>query len=219
MRQPLSGSPSFPTLRPKERAVIKANATPLKVQRWLNALTYNREKGGETIRSFREVIRRGQAHCLEAALAAAVILEQYGYSPLLMSLESQDKLDHVLFVFQQNGRWGSIARSRDLGLHGRKPVFRSLRDLTFSYYEPYVDATGRILAYGLTDLRVLGNYDWRFSPRNRWKIQDHLREIPHVPINSSDLTYQRMFDRYHAFKRAHSDTAPAYFAGKEKWLR
>ena len=219
MLRPTPDAPALSAFRPKERAVIQANSTPFKVQRWLNGLTYNREKGGETIRCFREVVRRGEAHCLEAALSAAAILEQHGYPPLLMSLESQDKLDHVLFVFQQNGRWGSIARSRDLGLHGRKPVFRSLRDLTFSYYEPYVDATGRILAYGLTDLRVLGNYDWRFSPRNRWKIQDHLREIPHVAINSSDITYQRMFDRYQSFKRANPSAAAAYFAGQEKWLK
>lgn len=216
---PSNSPPQLSVFRPREREVFARCGTPLLVQRWLNALSYNREPGGETLRSFREVVRRGEAHCLEAALAAAVILEQHGYPPLLMSLESQDKLDHVIFVFQRDGRWGSIARSRDLGLHGRKPVFRSLRDLTYSYFDPYVDHTGRILAYGMTDLRVLGNYDWRFSSLNRWKVENHLREIPHRAIASSDARYERLHARYEEFKRRYPNSAPKYYSGQERWLR
>lgn len=202
-----------------ERKIIASLSTPLKVQRWLDGLRYNRETNGETIRTFREVVRRGEAHCLEAALSAATILEQHGYPPLLMSLESKDKLDHVIFVFQEKGRWGSVARSRDLGLHGRKPLFRSLRDLTWSYFEPYIDLTGRITAYGVTDLNVLGAYDWRFSSLNRWKIQDHLRDIPHQKLASSDRRYRAARARYKEFKRQHPDQAPAYFDGQENWLK
>ena len=33
----------------------------------------------------------------------------HGFPPLLMSLESQDHLDHVIFVFRENGRCGSVA--------------------------------------------------------------------------------------------------------------
>ena len=71
-----------------ERALIARLNTPAKVQRWLNALPYNTEKGGETLRSFRPVARLKTAHCLEAALFAAVVLEQHGYPPLVMSIES-----------------------------------------------------------------------------------------------------------------------------------
>ncbi len=76
-------------------------------------MPYNWERSGGTMRSFREVLKRNEAHCLEAAVAAAVILEQHGYPPLLLDLESVDLLDHVIFVFQQRGLWGSIGRSRD----------------------------------------------------------------------------------------------------------
>ena len=48
--------------------------TPRAVQRWLRSLPYNWEKRGETLRSFRSVLRRGTAHCLEGALAAACVL-------------------------------------------------------------------------------------------------------------------------------------------------
>jgi hypothetical protein len=98
----------------------------------LSALGYNREREGPTLRSFRAALRRGEAHCLEAAMIAAVMLEQHNYPPLLLSLESQDKLDHVGFLYRRKNLWGAIARSRDTGLHGRRPVFRYLRQLAWA---------------------------------------------------------------------------------------
>lgn len=150
---------------------------------------------------------------------AAVILEQHGYPPLLMSLESKDKLDHVIFVFQRRGLWGSVARSRDTGLHGRKPVFRNLRQLVWSYFDPYIDMTGRITGYGLTSLYELGSYDWRFSPRNLWKVENHLREIPHTQLKSSNKRYKEFFERYKDFRKTHSTGTPVYFKNRDEWLR
>jgi hypothetical protein len=202
-----------------EWRVVKAHRTPQSVQRLLTGMRYNRERGGATLRGFREVLRRGEAHCLEAALTAAVILEQHGYPPLLLSLESQDKLDHVLFVFRQGGRWGSVARSRDLGLHGRWPVFRSLRHLAYSYFEPYVDSTARLTGYGLASMYELGGYDWRFSPRNVWKVERHLQEIPHKPLPSSERRYRQLLARYQEFHARHPDRSPDYFESKATWMR
>lgn len=201
-----------------EWKVVNAHRTPAQVQRFLRRMPYNWEREGGTLRSFREVIKRGEAHCLEAALAAAVILEQHGYPPRLLSLESQDKLDHVIFVFQKNGRWGSIGRSRDLGLHGRRPVFRSLRALAWSYFDPYIDYTGRITGYGATNLYELGNYDWRFSPRNVLKVEDHLREIPHRALHSSDKRYDQLLARYKEFKQLHPKAQPVYYKHRELWM-
>src|SRR5215210_1174353 len=153
-----------------ERRVIARLRTPAAVQNWLNDLPYNQEKGGETLRSFRGVVRTGTAHCLEAALSAAVILEQHRYPPLVLSFESIDLLDHVIFVYRTPTGWGSIARSRDPGLHGRRPLFATPRALALSYHESYIDLTGRVKAYALVDLRVLGSYDWRLSEKNVWKV-------------------------------------------------
>ena len=99
------------------------------MQQWLNHLPYNAEQDGETLRGFRGVVRTGTAHCLEAALSAATILEQHRYPPLVLSFESIDLLDHVIFVYRTASGWGSVARSRDPGLHGRKPVFATPRAL------------------------------------------------------------------------------------------
>lgn len=201
-----------------ERKLIEALNTPARVQRYLSRMPYNWEREGGTLRSFREMVKVNEAHCLEAAVAAAVILEQHNYPPLLVDLESQDLLDHVIFVFKLKGRWGSIGRSRDIGLHGRKPVFRSIRDLVWSYFDPYVDFSGRIVGYGLLNLWDLGKYDWRFSPRKMNKIEDSLREMPHQKLRSSDQRYNKLLAHYHRYKKRYPDRSPSYYEGRRLWM-
>ena len=210
--------PPHPDFTAKEWKLIQKLQTPLKVQRFFSSMPYNWELEGGTMRCFREVLKQNEAHCLEAAVGAAVILEQHGYPPLLLDLESIDLLDHVIFVFQEHGRWGSIGRSRDIGLHGRKPLFRSLRDLVWSYFDPYIDFSGRIKGYGLADLRDLGNYDWRFSRFNMPKIEDYLREIPHKPLRSSDKRYEYWAERYKKFKKRFPNKSPRYYPNRRQWM-
>ena len=187
------------------------------MQAWLNALPYNTEPGGPTQRSFREVVRLSTAHCLEAALSAAVILEQHGYPPRVLSFESFDGLDHVIYVYQHRGLWGSIARSRDPGLHGRKPVFRTARALALSYVDPYVDFTGYVTAYAVVDLPTLmGRYDWRFSRRNLWKVEQALIDYPHHKIRTSPARIKRLRDKYRAFREQHQKK-PLYYARRDRW--
>lgn len=201
-----------------EWKLIQRLNTPAKVQRFFRSMPYNWEGKQSTLRSFRELIKQKEVHCLEAAVASAVILEQHGYPPLLLDLASYDLLDHVIFAFKENGRWGSIARSRDLGLHGRKPVFRSLRDLAWSYFDPFVDFSGRLKDYALISLYELGNYDWRFSARNMTKIEDHLRAIPHKPLHSSDKRYEKLLARYQRYKQRYPDRSPSYFDSRPTWM-
>ena len=202
----------------KEWAVIRKHRTPKQVQRLLDSLPYNWEKPKDTLRSFRGVIATGIAHCLEAAITAAVILEQRGYPPLMLSLESADKLDHVLYLFKQNGRWGTIARSREAGLHGRKPVFRSVRDLVMTYVEPYVDFTGRLTGYGVGNLYDLGRYDWRFSPRNVWKVEQYLLKMPHKKYRMSKRRYEQVLRRYKAFRADDPDAPVNYYDSRPTWM-
>jgi hypothetical protein len=220
-RRPLSPprAPRHP-LSAIERGLIRSLRTPTAVQGWLNVLPYNAEEGGESQRSFRGVVRMQSAHCLEAALFAAVVLEHHGYPPLVMSLESQDHLDHVVFVYRSPTGWGSIARSRDPGLHGRRPLFASVRALAASYVEPYVDYTGRIRAYGLTDLEcAMGRYDWRWATGNVWKVEQMLIDLPHVKLPTSDARYRDLRRKYRAYRQANDDRKPLYYRGRDKWSR
>jgi len=145
------------------------------------------------------------------AISAAVVLEQHGYPPTVMSLESIDGLDHVIFVYQSRGRWGSVARSRDPGLHGRKPVFRTLRALALSYFDPYIDKTGCVKGFGATDLRALGTYDWRLADGNVWKVERHLFEIPHQKISYDKARVARLRKKYVAYLDAHGGRKPVYY--------
>ncbi len=200
-------------LKNDERRLVSALKTPAAVQRFLNALPYNTEPppARATLRSFRGVVRHREANCLEAALAAATILEQHGYPPLVMSLESIDGLDHVIFVYRHRGRWGSVARSRDPGLHGRRPVFRTWRALARSYFDPFIDKSGLLRAYAVVNLSVLGNYDWRFSERNVWKVETYLLQVTHRPLRWSQSRVDRLRAKYFAFLAAHPGRKPVYY--------
>jgi hypothetical protein len=208
--------PLLTKFRRAEVNLIRRLDTPLKVQRFLNRLPYNTELRGDTLRSFRQVLHHGRAHCLEAALVAACILEQHGYPPLLMSLASADKLDHVIFVYRRRGRFGSVARSRDPGLHGRKPVFRSLRALAESYCDPYIDLSGRLTGFAIVDLNRMGGYDWRLSRRNLWAAERLLLRLRHHPIRRSGARVRRLRRQYREYLQAH-DRKPLYYRGRDKW--
>src|SRR5579859_3037090 len=215
----MTSAPTLDNFTPKERRIIRRLRTPDAVQRFLNRLPYNNEPppGRATLRSFRGVVRHGTAHCLEAALASAVILEQHGYPPLVLSFESIDELDHVLFVYRRRGRWGSIARSRDPGLHGRRPVFPTARALALSYVDPYIDFTGRITGYAVLDLReLLGDYDWRLSERNIWKAERVLLDAPHRPIRSSDARIERLREWYREYRARHG-RKPTEYRHRHTW--
>ena len=207
------------SLTPRERRLIARLRTPAEVQGYLNRLPYNHECGGATLRGFRGVVRDGCAHCLEAALFAAAVLEHHGRPPLVISFESVDKLDHVIFAYRERGRWGSIARSRDPGLHGRLPVFATPRALAASYMDPYVDFTGRVTGFALVDLaKEMGRYDWRLSDRNVWKVEQMLIDFPHRTLGMTDARFKWLHARYKAFRAAHNDRKPVrYYEGRETW--
>ena len=163
-------------------------------------------------------MRHGEAHCLEAALTAAAILEQHGYPPLLLDIESRDNLDHVLFLFTHWGRYGTVARSRDAGLHGRKPVFRTIRQLVMSYADPYVDGSGRIVGFGVLDLRTVRGCDWRLSPRYVWEVEQALIKMPHKKIRTSDRRYRAVLGQFLAFRRKHPERPATFYANKHQWM-
>jgi len=208
---------AMPIPTPVERRLISRLRTPDDVQRYLNRLPYNNEEDGETLRCFRGVVQHGTAHCLEAALFAATVLEAHGYPPLVLSFESKDLLDHVIFVYRTARGWGSVARSRDPGLHGRAPVFASARALASSYLEPYIDFSGDIRAYAVVDLRVLGGYDWRLSTNNVWKVEQMLIDHPHRPLRLAAPRVRRLRAWYRRFREAYPGVKPVDYPGRERW--
>jgi hypothetical protein len=200
-------SRALASLSVAERQLILRLRTPAQVQRWLAAIDYNHDR---TMRSFRGVHAHKSAHCLEGALAAAFILEHHGYPPLLVDWESEDELDHVVMVYRgRDGRWGSVGKSRYPALMGRRPVYRTLRDLAWSYVDPFADATGRVTGWTLFDLRAWeGKPDWRRDRGNVWRIEGALLAAPHAPMRASDARHGTWRRRYLAWKKGNPRAEP-----------
>ena len=201
-----------------EWEIIQNYRTPRQVQKFIRTFTYNHEKNGETLRSFRGTLRHKTAHCLEAAFVTATILEQHGYPPLLLDLESRDRLDHVVFAFRQSGRWGAVGQSRDFGLQGRKPLYRTLRHLVMSYVDPFVTEQARIVGYALADLRTLVSTDWRFSLRNVWSVEQALIDMRHRKLKTSNQRYERTLRRYIAFKEKYPGRRITFYSNRDQWM-
>ncbi len=192
-----SRTPPLSAYTRRERLLIQSLRTPLQVQRYLRSVPYN---WGKTLRTFRGVLQYGEAHCLEAVLFAASVLGHHGYPPTVLDIESVDGIDHVLFLYRQKGRWGTVARSRDFGLHGRPPVFRTIRALVSSYMDPYVDGSGRVNGYGTANLDTLVASDWRLSRRSVWSVERALIDMPHTAVSTPDRRYNRLLARVLEFK-------------------
>src|SRR5947209_1851216 len=108
-----------------ETSQLRRLNTPDRIQSFLDGLTYNLEKDGETLRSPRRVLRDRTAHCAEAAFFAAAAFRVNGRPPLVLDLEAVRDDDHVLAVHRERGLWGAVALSKFAGLRFRAPVYRT----------------------------------------------------------------------------------------------
>ena len=177
------------------KTLSRQYSNPKKIQGFLKTFTYNKEVEYETVQSAITTLHSKTVHCLEATILTAAILEHKGFPPLLLSLDSVDHLCHAIFVFKTKTGWGAVAKSREPGLHGREPRFRSIRDLVSSYFEPFVDKTGRITGFALLNLND-SDTDWRFSKRNLWKLEQFVVTAKHTKFKSSKSRFLNAFKKY-----------------------
>jgi hypothetical protein len=168
-----------------ELRVIKKLDTPAKVQNFLDRIPYNFR---DTVWSFRKIVKNKTANCLEGALFAAFVLSQHGYKPLMVCMEARDDIDHNIFVYKKNGKFGSVAISRDKELRGRKAIYKSIRALVMSYYPYYYNYyTGDktdITLRGFSDTIDLSKFkeDWIRSGKNLRFIEKYLYKIPYKKL-------------------------------------
>ena len=163
--------------------------SPDAIQRFLDDLLYNKEKGGETARSPRRVLETREAHCFEGALLAAAALRRLGYPPLVAQLRSTVRDDdHVLALFRERrgaGCWGAVAKSNYSGLRFRSPVYRSLRELVMSYFEAYFNLEGEksLRAFERpVDLARFDSRGWETARENLWDVSTYLATRRFTPI-------------------------------------
>lgn len=158
--------------------------TPEKIQDFITSLPINFEPEGDTCFSVAEVLRQKRAHCIEAAFVAACALWMNGMPPLVMDLQARGDSDHVVTLFKRGNCWGAISKSNHIWLRWRDPVYRSLRELTMSYFHEYVLGAKKTLwAYsGAIDLRRFDPKLWVTNREPCWEVAAALDGVRHYPI-------------------------------------
>jgi hypothetical protein len=124
-------------------------STPFAIQQYLDSLTY---KGEERDRSPLNVMLDRQSHCLDGGFLAALALWRIGFKPLLIDIvpDPDKDDDHVLALYQIEGRWGAVAKTNYVFLGFREPVYKSLRELVMTYFEHYVSIRQEKVLTGYT---------------------------------------------------------------------
>lgn len=174
-------------LTKEEIKLYKKLNTPAKIQDFINSLKTNFELKGDTCRSPREVLKKKEAHCIEAAILAASVLKFHRYNPLIVDLEANNKdYDHVIAVFKKNGFWGAITKSNHACLRYREPIYKNIRELVMSYFHEYFSQKNgkkTLRKYSLpVNLNRFNKLNWEFSEKDIWFVPEHLCEIKHFPI-------------------------------------
>lgn len=169
-------------LSPKDARTLRALNTPVKLQRFLDALTY---QYADTAWSPAHALRERKGHCLEGALLAASALRLNGHPPIVMDLEAVRDDDHVIALYRERGLWGGIAKSNYAGLRFRAPVYRTLRELALSYFENYYNHRGErtLRNYSVpVNLARLDSQHWMTSEQDVWCVPELLIAARHFPL-------------------------------------
>ncbi len=169
----------------KEKALLKKLNTPEKVQSFLNALPFNFEPKGDTLKSPLRTLREKNAHCFEGALLGAYILSLHKYRPYLVCLKTaRGDYHHVIAPFKVNGFWGALSKTNHAVLRYREPIYKNIRELVMSYFHEYfLDNGNKTLRkysepFNLNTLKP----GWKVSDKDLWAIDKKLDKLKYYEI-------------------------------------
>jgi len=169
-------------LAPAEFRILRRLNTPERIQDFVDAIPQNRERGGQTSLSVREVLKQNRAHCIEGAMLAACALWVHGEPPLLLDLKAERDFDHVVALFRRGRYWGAISKTGPPLLRWRDPVYRSLRELAITYLHEYANRRHQktLRSYaGPLDLRRFDPSVWVSNTKNCWDVGYALEDLKH----------------------------------------
>ncbi|MFT3928374.1 MAG: hypothetical protein QM778_37950 [Myxococcales bacterium] len=153
----------------REARIVEGLNAPEQIQAFLDRTPYSTEP---IYRSPLTVLRDRKAHCFDGACFAALCLARLGHRPLLVDLLPWDDDDHVLALFKRGACWGALAKSNIVGLRYREPVYRSLRELVMSYFDPYFNLSSYRTLRGYTQPLSLSRFD-----RDLWPVRDNTMDL------------------------------------------
>lgn len=194
----------FESRLPKNlRAKLVSLDSPCAIQQYLDSMPY---VGEERDRSPLNVMLDNQSHCLDGGFLAALLLWRIGFKPLLIDIVPypDEDDDHVLALYQIEGRWGALAKSNYVNLGFREPVHKSLRELVMTYFEHYVSITQRKVLRGYTRPLDASRYihlDWACDEAGANILYyKHFYGRPAVPLLTRSMVERlsRVTDRNYA---------------------
>lgn len=168
---------------------LESLKTPFEIQEFLDSLPYSPE---ERNRCPLSVLRERKAHCLDGALFAAAALRYIGHPPLLVDMfpEPGSDDDHVLALYRFEGHYGAVAKSNFSGLRFREPVYRSLRELVMSYFEPFFNRYGQKTLRSYTRplrLERLDRLGWMWADSGADVVERRLLGLKRIPLLSKGM--------------------------------
>jgi hypothetical protein len=183
--------------------------TPFAIQQYLDSMPYIAE---ERDRSPLNVMLDHQSHCLDGGFFAALALWRIGFKPLLIDIVPDPGADddHVLALYQIEGRWGAIAKSNYVNLGFREPVHKTLRELVMTYFEHYCSVNQEKTLRGYTrplDAARYAHLNWAWDEANANQLYHLLYARKPVPLITPSMAarLQRITDRVYAAETLHTD--------------
>src|SRR5215211_538816 len=189
--------------------------TPFVIQAYLDGMPYI---GEERDRSPLNVMLDGQCHCLDGGFLAALALWRIGFKPLLIDIvpDPGKDDDHVLALYQIDGRWGAVAKSNYVNLGFREPVYKNLRELVMSYFEHYASIHKQKALRGYTrplDASRYTHLNWAWDEAGANQLyHKHFYGRKAIPLISKQMAQRLspLTDRAYAAETLHTNLSESF---------
>ena len=172
-----------------EIKIFNAYKTPSKIQDYINSIPMRDDENEPIVNSPRNVISKNTASCIEGAMLASALLAYHGYETYLLDLKvgknNDNDCDHVVATFKIDGHFGAISKTSHAVLRYREPIYKSVRELTMSYFHEYfLDDGSKTLRSFSSSFSVFKKYglSWITSEHDLYDIACDLDESPHTDI-------------------------------------
>ena len=171
----------------EQRSVLRRLDSPTNIQAYLDSLRYPAD---DFNRSPLRVMTDRLANCFDGALFAAFALWRLGHPPRIVDLFADNDDDHLLALFKLRGAWGAIAKSNYVGLRYRDPIYRSLRELVMSYFEPFYNTLGEKTLRSYTrpiSLRQFDRLGWVTEEAALGVVAERTEKMTRIPLLTSAM--------------------------------
>ena len=196
-------------LSPDLLSTFHALTSPFLIQQYLDSMPY---RAVERDRSPLNVMRDFQSHCLDGGLFAALALWRIGFPPLILDIRADpgEDDDHVLALYQLDGRWGAIAKSNYVNLGFREAVHKNFRELVMTYFEHYCSIRQTKTLRGYTRPFDVSNFqpdDWAWNEESSVKLYKKFYSWKPIPLITPQMAARlhSVTDRAYTSETMHTD--------------